>query len=80
MAGGSASAGGDRASFHGDWLIRAAVAKAGIYANDPVEAMYPLTRTDCTGEPLDGSKHNYTLTFAAGQLPAGERLLVGHHV
>ena len=21
------------------------------------------------GEPLDGSKHNYTLTFKAGQLP-----------
>ena len=31
--------------------------------------MYPLTRTDATGEPLDGSKHNYTLTFAAGQFP-----------
>jgi hypothetical protein len=22
------------------------VAQAGVYANDPVEAMYPLTRTD----------------------------------
>ena len=62
-------AGGDRASFHGDWLNRAAVAKAGIYANDPVEAMYPLTRTDSTGETLDGSKHNYTLTFAKDQFP-----------
>jgi len=62
-------AGGDRAFFHGDWLKRAAVAKAGIYANDPVEATYPLTRTDSTGETLDGSKHNYTLTFPAGQFP-----------
>jgi hypothetical protein len=62
-------AGGDRAFFHGDWLTRAAVAKAGIYANDPVEATYPLTRTDSAGEPLDGSKHKYTLTFAKGQLP-----------
>ncbi len=62
-------AGGDRAFFHGDWLERAAVAKAGIYANDPVEATYPLTRTDSKGETLDGSKHKYTLTFAAGQLP-----------
>jgi hypothetical protein len=62
-------AGGDRADFHGDWLNRAAVAQAGIYANDPVEAMYPLTRTDSTGQPLDGSKHNYTLTFAAGEFP-----------
>lgn len=62
-------AGGDRADFHGDWLNRAAVAQAGIYANNPVEAMYPLTRTDSTGQPLDGSKHNYTLTFAAGEFP-----------
>jgi hypothetical protein len=62
-------AGGDAAFFNGDWLKRAAVAKAGIYANDPVEAMYPLTRTDSTGQPLDGSKHNYTLTFAPGQFP-----------
>jgi hypothetical protein len=62
-------AGGDRAFFNGDWLKRAAVAKAGIYANDPAEAMYPLTRKDGNGEMLDGSKHNYTLTFAAGQFP-----------
>jgi len=62
-------AGGDQAFFHGDWLKRAAVAKAGIYANDPVEATYPLTRTDSAGGPLDGSKHKYTLTFAEGQLP-----------
>ena len=62
-------AGGDRAFFHGNWLNRAAVAKAGIYANDPVEASYPLTRTDSAGETLDGSKHNYTITFPAGQFP-----------
>jgi hypothetical protein len=62
-------AGGDRASFAGDWLKRAAVAKAGIYANDPVEATYPLTRTDSAGEILDGNKHDYTFTFAQGQFP-----------
>jgi len=62
-------AGGDSAFFNGDWLKRAAVAKAGIYANDPVEATYPLTRTDAAGEPLDGSKHDYTLTVPPGQLP-----------
>lgn len=55
--------------YHGDWLLRAAAAKAGIYGNDAVEAMYPMTREDGTGQPLDGSKHNYTLTFAAGQYP-----------
>lgn len=62
-------AGGDRAFFNGNWLNRAALAKAGIYANDPAEAMYPTTRQDSSGEALDGSKHGYTLTFPAGQLP-----------
>jgi hypothetical protein len=63
------SAGGDSAFFNSDWLKRAVVAKAGMYANDAVEAMYPFTRSDSDGEPLDGAKHDYTLTFAAGDLP-----------
>jgi len=63
------SALGDRAFFHGDWLLRAAAAKAGIYGNSAIEAVYPLTRTDADGQPLDGSQHNYTLTFAADQFP-----------
>ncbi|TFG38707.1 MAG: DUF1254 domain-containing protein, partial [Candidatus Aminicenantes bacterium] len=61
--------GGDRASFNGNWLNRAGVAKAGIYANDPDEAMYPNTRKDTQGETLDTSQHSYTLTFPAGQFP-----------
>jgi hypothetical protein len=60
---------GDRAFFNGDWLRRAAAAKAGIYGNDAVEATYPLTKTLANGEDLDGSKHDYTLTFPKGQLP-----------
>jgi hypothetical protein len=60
---------GDRAFYNGNWLMRAAAAKGGIYGNDAVEATYPLTRVDAKGETLDGSKHNYTLTFPAGQLP-----------
>jgi hypothetical protein len=60
---------GDRHFYNGNWLMRAGAAKGGIYGNDAVEATYPLTRTTATGEPLDGSKHNYTLTFPAGQLP-----------
>jgi hypothetical protein len=60
---------GDRAFYHGDYLLRAAAARAGIYGNDAVEAMYPAAKNDGTGAPLDGSKHNYTLTFAAGELP-----------
>lgn len=60
---------GDAAFFHGDWMLRAVGAQAGIYGNDAVEATYPLTRHDADGETLDGSKHNYTLTFPADSLP-----------
>jgi len=60
---------GDRAFYNGNWLLRAAAAKAGIYGNDAVEAMYPMTKTLADGTPLDGSKHKYTLTFARGQQP-----------
>ncbi|MGJ7511634.1 DUF1254 domain-containing protein [Variovorax sp. GT1P44] len=63
------SAFGDRNFYKGNWLLRAAAAKGGIYGNDAVEATYPLTRTTAAGETLDGSKHNYTLTFPAGRLP-----------
>jgi len=63
------SAFGDREFYKGNWLLRAAAAKAGIYGNDAVEATYPITRWLPSGEELDGSKHNYTLTFPAGQLP-----------
>mgnify|MGYP002354026700 CR=1 FL=1 len=63
------SAFGDRAFYNGDWLLRAAAAKAGIYGNDAVEAMYPMTKTLANGTELDGSKHKYTLTFAKDQLP-----------
>ncbi|MCK1288623.1 DUF1254 domain-containing protein [Bradyrhizobium sp. 44] len=60
---------GDAAFVNGDWLKRAAGAKAGIYGNDSVEAVYPLTRIDAEGKTLDGAKHNYTLTFPPDQLP-----------
>ena len=60
---------GDEAFFNGNWLMRAAAAKGGIYGNDAVEAVYPMTRDDAEGQPLDGSKHNYTLTFPKDGLP-----------
>ena len=60
---------GDRAFFNGDWLMRAAAAKAGIYGNDAVEAMYPMTKTLADGTALDASTNKYQLTFAKGQLP-----------
>lgn len=64
-----AAAFGDRGFFNGNWLLRAAAAKAGIFGNDAVEAMYPMTRWLPGGEVLDGSQHNYTLTFPAGEYP-----------
>jgi hypothetical protein len=60
---------GDRTFFRANWLMRAAAAKGGLYGNDAVEAVYPFTRTNAKGETLDTSKHNYTITFPAGQLP-----------
>ncbi len=60
---------GDRAFFNGDWLKRAAAAKGGIYGNDAAEAMYPMTKTLADGEAIDGSKHNYSLTFTKNEFP-----------
>jgi hypothetical protein len=60
---------GDETFFNGEWVMRAGAAKGGLYGNDAIEAMYPYTRTDANGEPLDGGKHKYTITFAPGQLP-----------
>ena len=60
---------GNRAFLNGDWLTRAAAALAGIYGNDAVEALYPMTFTDSTGKKLDASQGNYIITFPAGQLP-----------
>ncbi len=65
---------GDRAFFNGDWLKRAAGAKAAGFGNSAAEAVYPSTINlyDQAGqvlEPLDGSKHDYTLTFEKDHFP-----------
>jgi hypothetical protein len=60
---------GTRKAYAGNWTFRAAVAMAGIYANDPKEALYPLLATDSEGNKPDCSTNRYTLTFPAGQLP-----------
>jgi hypothetical protein len=60
---------GNREFYNGNWLLRAAAAKAGIFGNDAAEAVYPMTTTDGDHQPLDGSQHAYTLTFPAGELP-----------
>lgn len=60
---------GDRSVYDGNWAFRAAVAMAGIYANDPEEAVYPLLAKDSEGRKPDCGTSRYSLTFPAGQLP-----------
>ncbi|MFJ5283366.1 DUF1254 domain-containing protein [Pseudomonas sp. NPDC088429] len=54
--------------FADDDLTRAAVAWRYIYANDAVEAVYPMALHDAEGQLLDG-RQTYRLHFPAGQLP-----------
>ncbi|MGH7180232.1 MAG: DUF1254 domain-containing protein, partial [Tepidisphaeraceae bacterium] len=63
------AAAGDREFYGGNWALRAAAAKLGIYGNSDAEAVYPFTRSDINQIALDGSKHTYQMTFPAGQLP-----------
>ena len=40
-----------------------------LRATTPSKPCIPIPERTRPGEPLDGSKHNYTITFPAGQLP-----------
>lgn len=60
---------GTRAFLHGDYIARATGAQMGIGANSKEEALYPLYEKDSDGEPLNGSKTDYTLHFAPGNFP-----------
>ena len=63
---------GTRAFLKNNYVARATGAQMGIGANSREEAMYPIYDKDATGQPLDASKHNYTLRFAKGQQPPVE--------
>lgn len=63
------AAAGSREFYNGNWALRAAAAKLGIYGNSEAEAVYPYTRNDANGNVLDGSKRAYQMTFAPGELP-----------
>jgi len=54
--------------YGSDYATRAAVAMVGLGANLPPDAMYPNTRVDQDGKPLDGSQR-YRVHFKAGELP-----------
>jgi hypothetical protein len=59
----------DRSAYKGDWLLRSAVALAGIYGNSAAEALYPMLAADSEGNKPDCGKNRYTLTFPKGQFP-----------
>ena len=50
------------------YLKRAIVAMAGLGANPPEDAVYPLNIADVDGRPLTGD-HDYLLHFDKGKLP-----------
>jgi hypothetical protein len=60
---------GDRQRMQGQYLTRAAAAMVGLYGNDIEEAYYPATQVDAAGQPLDGAKHRYVITFVKEDLP-----------
>jgi hypothetical protein len=58
-----------RAGDNEDFLTRAAAqCLAGIIANDPAEAIYPMTFVDAAGTTLTG-RQSYQIHFKAGELP-----------
>lgn len=60
---------GPRGFFKGDWLLRAAAAMAAIYANDKIEAFYPMAFVDKDGDVLNGKTDNYVLHFTKDEIP-----------
>jgi hypothetical protein len=50
------------------YLKRAIIAQAGLGANLPEDAIYPLNLTDDTGKPLDGA-NRYMISFDKSSLP-----------
>lgn len=60
---------GSREFLRGRSFDRAVGAKYGIYGNAAEEAIYIPYNTDSSGQAPDGGVANYTLHFAAGELP-----------
>jgi hypothetical protein len=54
-----------------DYNLRAFVARKGLGALPPEEAVYYSYKTDLSGEPLHG-KNDYRIHFAKGQLPPAQ--------
>jgi hypothetical protein len=62
----------DEYRYHGVYgnyyLKRAIIAREGLGANVPEDAIYPLNLADETGQPLDGT-HRYTIHFDKAAIP-----------
>ncbi len=62
----------DSVGVYGDfYLKRAIVSMIGLGANQPEDAIYPLSVADADGQPLDG-QHDYVLHFEKDELPPVE--------
>ncbi|CAH0991200.1 hypothetical protein SIN8267_01302 [Sinobacterium norvegicum] len=51
-----------------NYAKRAVVANIGLGANEPADAVYPMSKVDSHHQPYDGSKH-YKIHFGADQIP-----------
>ena len=59
----------NNAAFGYDFLTRTAIAKSNIFTNHFMESAYFYQYRDGDGVRLDGSQNEYTITFAANELP-----------
>ena len=58
----------DTGTYGTDYLQRAYVARIGLGANLPQDAVYPTTSVDADGQPLTGA-NAYVIHFEKGQAP-----------
>ncbi|WP_443217378.1 DUF1254 domain-containing protein [Pseudomonas sp. MF4836] len=63
---------GTRDHLNNNYLYRYAGANMGIFGNSAEEANYIGYFVDNAGQPVDASKHDYTLHFAKDALPPAE--------
>ena len=63
---------GTRDHLNGNYLYRYAGANMGIFGNSAEEADYIGYFVDKDGQPVDASKHDYTLHFDKGALPPAD--------
>jgi hypothetical protein len=68
----------DTIGVYGDYYLkRAGVARCGLGANVPEDAIYPVNLGDAAGQPLNGM-NKYSIHFEKGATPPGEGVLVDH--